>query len=762
MSSDSDNVDNPMPDPSGSADSPVKFRVGRFYSSKRAKVYGPRRRSGDGARPRVMLGEGDAPASDDSPMSDDISEGQSSSESAGGEGASHETAGGEGQSCEVSAGGEGASPALGAGGDGASRELSDGDEGPSHESDGEGARCDGGEGAPRERDSDGGGDAGSSDGGARGGDGERPSDGDRADGESEGDGDRRRGRRRSRKPETWVREVAKAKRNLGQAYHSPYTGDDVRARVLGTPCRDGCFAKVGQDQVKAIFARFWALGNFEAQTNYIIGRVKPKAIKRKRTANVVSRRSTTNQYSVHYQGTDYPICKEGFAAMHGISKRKVEYALSTKKTDTGTAEPDKHGRQTPQNKIAGDRLAHVHEHINMLPVTSSHYTRAKSPNRKYLGSEGSIPQLYSKYKEWLHQAKPGQEPVNLRFYRTVFSEEYNIGFEPPKKDVCTTCGRLETLISRKNEEGLDATAVQEELRLHQTRYRRARQELQTAKTDPDPFRMAIVIDLQQTLPCPRLTVGQAYYKRKLWVYNFAVTNLKDNKTTLFVWDESTAGRGSSEVSSCILRWLDMTLGRQCVDGRITPSIFADNCAGQNKNLQMVLMGLRELHSLRLTRVEFSFLVSGHSYLPCDAVFGHIELEVQRCNIVMTPEEYRNIIATCVTPPYAVVHMVRENFLDVNFLLGRITKRKVAGRLFSSAAQIVVAAEYKEGYLLKPDYDTLDAAATKVRVMQGMRRFSAAEFNLAREDLPLKYASERLLQKEKVDDLEALRLHQPYI
>ena len=308
MSSDSDNVDNPMPDPSGSADSPVKFRVGRFYSSKRAKVYGPRRRSGDGARPRVMLGEGDAPASDDSPMSDDISEGQSSSESAGGEGASHETAGGEGQSCEVSAGGEGASPALGAGGDGASRELSDGDEGPSHESDGEGARCDGGEGAPRERDSDGGGDAGSSDGGARGGDGERPRDGDRADGESEGDGDRRRGRRRSRKPETWVREVAKAKRNLGQAYHSPYTGDDVRARVLGTPCRDGCFAKVGQDQVKAIFARFWALGNFEAQTNYIIGRVKPKAIKRKRTANVVSRRSTTNQYSVHYQGTDYPIC----------------------------------------------------------------------------------------------------------------------------------------------------------------------------------------------------------------------------------------------------------------------------------------------------------------------------------------------------------------------------------------------------------------------------------------------------------------------
>ena len=40
-------------------------------------------------------------------------------------------------------------------------------------------------------------------------------------------------------------------------------------------------------------------------------------------------------------------------------------------------------------------------------------------------------------------------------------------------------------------------------------------------------------------------------------------------------------------------------------------------------------------------------------------------------------------------------------------------------------------------------------------MQGRRRFSAAEFNLARDDFPLKYASEWLLQKEKVDDLEAL-------
>lgn len=735
MSGDSERVDDPVAGPSGlqSVDSEgdeAVFSVQSFYRRSSARVGGVTR--GDrpstagvrqfsgGARPRTTVSN--------------ILEQGVSDESSNSELESHES--------DVYRPVDAPTQRRGArGGD------SDGDSGPGDDR-GEGG--DGNDNVSVQPDNAAGGDG---VGNGNGSDGDHDSE--RGDGDGESRVERGRGRKRARRPEQWKRQVAKTKRNLGQAYQSVYSDKDVAAKRIGNPCRDGCFDKLGEEAVNDIFKGFWALGNFEDQSNYLVGRVKSKAIKRKRTTREVSQRRTNYEYSVHYRGNDTVVCRDGFLAMHAISKRKVEYVVKVKKTATGTTTPDQRGRRAPPNVITGERLDHVHDHIQMLPVTSSHYTRAKSPNRKYLGSEGSIPQLYSKYKEWLSQTYPDEDAVSERKYRHIFSGEYNIGFEPPKKDTCATCGRLETAIHRRQEENLEVVALQEELNVHQTKFKRARAELKAMKNDQDPFRLCIAIDLQQTLPCPRLTVGPAYYKRKLWVYNFAITNLKSKKTTLYVWDETSGGKGSTEVASCINKWLDVTLGRQCVGGRHTLTIFADNCAGQNKNLQMVLMGLREVHSRRLARLELSFLVSGHSYMPCDAVFGNIELEIRRRNIIQSPQEYREAIKHAVTPPYEVVHMVRQEFMDVNHLLTLVTKRKVPGGKFASATQIVVSEHYKEGYILKNAFDVQDQAAIKVRVMPGRRGYSQEHFDLSAVDLPMKYAHDRQLLRDKLTDIRYL-------
>lgn len=207
------------------------------------------------------------------------------------------------------------------------------------------------------------------------------------------------GRKHACRLQQWKRQVAKTSKNLGQAYVSVYSVRlDVMmpAKCLGNPCQDGCFEKLGQEAANNIFNDFWALGNFEAQTNYLISRVKATAIKRKRTASVVSQRSTNYQYSVHYRGKDIVGCRDGFLAMHAISKRNVKHAVKVKKTLHGSATPDQRGKQRPTNVYSASQVDHIHKHIQMLPVTSSHYTRAKSPNRKYLGSESSISQLHSK------------------------------------------------------------------------------------------------------------------------------------------------------------------------------------------------------------------------------------------------------------------------------------------------------------------------------------------------------------------------------
>lgn len=64
---------------------------------------------------------------------------------------------------------------------------------------------------------------------------------------------------------------------------------------------------------------------------------------------------------------------------------------------------------------------------------------------------------------------------------------------------------------------------------------------------------------------------------------------------MLVWSSGVSpqrtlgGSGKFEIPICVLRWLDMTVGHHCVAARNTVTIFGDNCAGRNKNLEMVLM-----------------------------------------------------------------------------------------------------------------------------------------------------------------------------
>ena len=77
-----------------------------------------------------------------------------------------------------------------------------------------------------------------------------------------------------------------------------------------------------------------------------------------------------------------------------------------------------------------------------------------------------------------------------------------------------------------------------------------RHRLRKSKRDRNPNVAAICFDLQQTQPTPKLAASMAYYKRKLWTYNLCVHNLKTEKSTMYLWNETAGKRGSAEVSSC--------------------------------------------------------------------------------------------------------------------------------------------------------------------------------------------------------------------
>ena len=62
------------------------------------------------------------------------------------------------------------------------------------------------------------------------------------------------------------------------------------------------------------------------------------------------------------------------------------------------------------------------------------------------------------------------------------------------------------------------------------------------------------------------------------VYNLKVTNLVTCEVTCFVWNQTSAKRGSNEIASCLKYFIEN------LSGEIKQVyLFADNCIGQNKN-----------------------------------------------------------------------------------------------------------------------------------------------------------------------------------
>lgn len=567
----------------------------------------------------------------------------------------------------------------------------------------------------------------------------------------------KRGRVRRRRFEEWQQQVAKKKRNLGHEYTSHFTKKVVPARSVGPECRDGCFGKVGRDSINTIFASFWAIGDYNAQKAYLQGLIREVPVQRRRTTAEVSQRPILYRFFVRVGHQEVRVCRAAFQSIHGIGRRKVIVLLEKRKASPNVISiPDKRGHHPCSRAITGIRLERVHEHICSLPVTASHYSRAHSPHRRYMESGGTIAQLHNGYLLWMQENHPDEEAVSLRFYTTVFTTEYNIVFQSPKTDMCNTCELYQTRISNLQKEGCDTKEVEEAQRDHkiaaQVPRDLLRQSEQTAPGEADGDLRTIAIDLQQTLPCPRLRANKAYYKRKLWVFNFCIYDLCRKEPNMFIWDEVTGGRGADEVASCLLKWLTICQDRGDAFRKLR--VYCDNCGGQNKNIFVLLMALQLVHGARLVRVEIVFMKSGHTYLPCDRAFGSIEKKIRRQAFVYSTQHYVDLISTAVKKGFPTVQMVRNDFLDFHTLLQNVTRR--AAPQFAHASQLVVDSEYPEGYFIKNDYSPEDSTnIKKVRLMKGKGRWQREKFDLSKVALTSKYPCQRLLSSEKVTDLRSL-------
>ena len=97
-----------------------------------------------------------------------------------------------------------------------------------------------------------------------------------------------------------------------------------------------------------------------------------------------------------------------------------------------------------------------------------------------------------------------------------------------------------------------------------------------------------------------------------------------------LYDQTTAGKGSSEVVSLLYRFLVKERNPVYASPHVT--FHADNCVGQNKNRTVVHFFLWCMATRLLESIDMQFLVKGHTKFSPDGGFGMIKRQYCRANI----------------------------------------------------------------------------------------------------------------------------------
>lgn len=158
-----------------------------------------------------------------------------------------------------------------------------------------------------------------------------------------------------------------------------------------------------------------------------------------------------------------------------------------------------------------------------------------------------------------------------------------------------------------------------------------------------------------------------FYLREYASYNLCCYDGRTDVGSMCVWHESIGRRGVNEVASAV---------RQCIINEFEPIvgnaerkliIWSDRCRGQNNNYYMLTLGLWLIKEGYFTSFEQKFLISGHSFLPCDRLFAMIEKKKKVFQAVVPADWIQIIQQAHPSRPFPIIQMNQENILDIKKL-----------------------------------------------------------------------------------------------
>ena len=183
------------------------------------------------------------------------------------------------------------------------------------------------------------------------------------------------------------------------------------------------------------------------------------------------------------------------------------------------------------------------------------------------------------------------------------------------------------------------------------------------------YREHILAEVRWLLTCTLLLQKLLLdYRRNIASYFFSIHRMIRHGYSsqlvvcnITLYPAGIAHRGSIEVASFRLKWVKTKFTPLTKPEVRKLIIFSDRCFGQNNNWRMLnLMSM--LGSMGYsTQVEQQFMVSGHSFLPCDRSFATIEKRRQ-VSVLHTPHDVSKMILEAQpAKPFQVMSRQCEDF-----------------------------------------------------------------------------------------------------
>lgn len=361
--------------------------------------------------------------------------------------------------------------------------------------------------------------------------------------------------------------------------------------------------------------------SYNEQQRFLAECMELKEPKRRIVDEDKSRRHCTVKYSLPVDKkftVRQQVCQKQIVTVLDVTRRRLQ--LLTNKLKQGHIVDDNRGKHDnrPRNIPDAD-LELVVNHISSFPCQENHYSR-NSNKKRCLSPDLSITKMYK-----LFLTKYPDTNVKLHFYRSTFHERFNLRFGVPRSDTCKVCDKYYIqMAATVNDEELKQLQLQSTL--HHNKADKAYKTLaEDTKAAKDNHNIVVLcVDLQQVIFTPNLSHSDVYYLRQYSNYNFCIHDMGKNSATMCLWHESVGKRGSAEISSSIFRFIEKNFEILSPNQERKLIIWSDRCVGQNNNWRMVAL-CHYLVSLRyFTEVNQKFLVTGHSFLPCDRDFALIE------------------------------------------------------------------------------------------------------------------------------------------